>query len=126
MAHNLYTLGSILDDAVFIDTAKKMLFTILPLVEKEPRYTSHWASLYLKMLHPQVEIAVSGPDFLEYSREIQQKFIANAIINATEQSSTLPLLQNREAINGKTTIYVCRNRTCKLPVHSVEEAIKLI
>jgi len=126
MAHNLYTLGSILGKDSFIETAKKMLFTMLPPIEKEPRYLSHWAALYLKMLQPQVEIAIVGKDYKEKGREIQQTFIANYIINACEKSSDLPLLQNRSVINDKTTIYVCRNRTCKLPVNTVEEALVLI
>jgi uncharacterized protein YyaL (SSP411 family) len=31
-------------------------------------------------------------------------------------TSTLPLLEGREAIDGKATAYVCRNYACDLPV----------
>mgnify|MGYP002395714029 CR=1 FL=1 len=126
MAHSLYELGSILGSETYTETSKKMLFTLLPLVEKEPRFLSHWTSLYLKMLHPQIEIAIVGKDHLSYSKEIQQHFLPNIIINACEEKSDLPLLQQREAIDGKTTIYVCQNRACKLPVHSVKEALELV
>jgi uncharacterized protein YyaL (SSP411 family) len=34
----------------------------------------------------------------------------------------LPLLQGRSS-DATTTIYVCRNRACQLPVNSVPEAL---
>nr|GFC53013.1 hypothetical protein [Tanacetum cinerariifolium] len=37
-------------------------------------------------------------------------------------SSSLPLLEGRDATTD-TTIYVCRNRACQLPVQSVSEAL---
>jgi uncharacterized protein YyaL (SSP411 family) len=38
-------------------------------------------------------------------------------------TSTLPLLRERPATNCQTTLYVCFNRTCQLPVHTVAEAL---
>jgi len=44
----------------------------------------------------------------------------------TLTSSRLPLLADKKAIDGTTTIYVCHDKTCKQPVHSVSEALKLL
>jgi hypothetical protein len=38
--------------------------------------------------------------------------------------SKLPLLEGKVALDGLATIYVCFNKTCKLPVHSVADAEK--
>jgi uncharacterized protein len=46
--------------------------------------------------------------------------------DATSYVSTLPLLQNRGLVDGKTAIYVCQDRVCQLPVTSVEAALALI
>jgi uncharacterized protein YyaL (SSP411 family) len=40
--------------------------------------------------------------------------------NANEE---LPLFVGREPIEGKTTVYVCFDKACKLPVHTSEEAL---
>ncbi|MEM1137948.1 MAG: thioredoxin domain-containing protein, partial [Bacteroidota bacterium] len=126
MAHNLFTLGHILELEKYLSIAKQMLVTLNPMVEKEPRYLAHWASLYLKFLNPQVEIAVVGKEYLQVSAKLHQQYLPNTMIQACEISSKLPLLAQKEAINGKTTIYVCRNKTCQLPVHTVEEALKQV
>jgi uncharacterized protein YyaL (SSP411 family) len=41
------------------------------------------------------------------------------------EEGDLPLLQNK-LVPGQTTIYVCQNKVCKLPVTSVTEALKLM
>lgn len=38
-----------------------------------------------------------------------------------EESEIIPLLENRIAVNGKTTIYLCRKMTCNRPVNTVDE-----
>jgi uncharacterized protein len=48
------------------------------------------------------------------------------IAMGTEQQSHLPLLEGKIAIEGRQTIYVCYNKTCQRPVHSVSEAIDQI
>jgi len=40
-------------------------------------------------------------------------------------SNDLPLLQNR-FINGKTLIYVCVNKACKMPTENLDESINMI
>jgi len=34
--------------------------------------------------------------------------------------NAIPLLESREAINGKATVYVCLNFACRMPVTEVE------
>jgi hypothetical protein len=42
----------------------------------------------------------------------------------TDKESDLPLMQGKSAIDDALTIYVCYNKTCQRPVHSVKEAIQ--
>ncbi|UZR93642.1 thioredoxin domain-containing protein [Chondrinema litorale] len=126
MAHNLFKLGHILENENLLDTAKNMLNKIAPLVESEPRYLANWAQLYLKFLEAPVEIAIIGKEHQQFSMQLREVFLPNAIINACEETSQLPLLQNRKAIDGKTTIYVCRNKSCQLPVFSIDDALQQI
>jgi uncharacterized protein YyaL (SSP411 family) len=39
------------------------------------------------------------------------------------EEENLPLLKNKRVVDG-TMIYVCRNKTCKLPQREVDHAMK--
>lgn len=123
MAGNLYTLGLILDKADYQDKAKRMLATVQKMIINEPAYLSQWACLYTQVLAQSPEIAIVGSQAVAWAQEINRKYLPHKVIFATPTSSDLPLLKDKVALNGQTTIYVCFNKTCKLPVHSVEEAL---
>ena len=48
------------------------------------------------------------------------------VVAASAIESDLPLLQYKTEINGKTAIYVCYNKTCKLPVTDLDVALTQI
>ena len=73
---------------------------------------------------PTAELVIVGKKYLQFAQELMAKFISNRIVLAMENKSDLPLFINRESRNEETMIYVCFNKSCKLPVSSVEEAIK--
>jgi uncharacterized protein YyaL (SSP411 family) len=100
-----------------------MLAKIANMIKTEPQYLTNWAMLYSFHTYPTIEIAIVGRDFHEYAQEIQRNYIPNKVIAAAEHPGDQPLLQSRTAIDGKTTIYVCYNKSCKLPVHTVKEAL---
>ncbi|MFT5915469.1 MAG: hypothetical protein ACI81T_001970 [Bacteroidia bacterium] len=137
MAQNLYQLGLLLDNSKYSDLAKQMLGRVNPMLGKEVNYLTNWASLYTNLVEPTVEVAIVGKDYEDFAHSIQQNFHPNRILVATKQDSDdsnsngnsikgLPLLQNRTAIGGETTIYVCREKACQLPVQSVEKALEQI
>ncbi len=122
MAVNLYHLGLLLDKKEYMGTAKDMLSQVTVLLEKEPGYLSNWGILYSYLSQPTAEIAIVGKNYKEIIQKIHQKYIPNKVLVGAADSSALPLMENRYAMDGKTTIYVCYNKACKLPVHTVEEA----
>jgi uncharacterized protein YyaL (SSP411 family) len=123
MAHNLLRLGRHLENAQYQALATAMLGQVQSLVVKEPQHLTNWASLYVALLRPGTEVAISGPRTEEFRRELSQHFLPNDILAGTLQTSSLPLLEGRAA-TANTTIYVCRNRACQLPVHTVGEALE--
>lgn len=38
----------------------------------------------------------------------------------TEWQEQMPVLENRDAIDGKATVYICQNQSCELPLHSLK------
>jgi uncharacterized protein YyaL (SSP411 family) len=123
MAHNLLRLGRHLENAQYQALAAAMLAQVQSLVVKEPQHLTNWASLYVALLRPGAEVAISGPQAEQFRRELSQHFLPNDMLAGTLSASSLPLLEGRGATE-KTTIYVCRNRACQLPVHSVGEALQ--
>ncbi|AFM06293.1 thioredoxin domain protein [Bernardetia litoralis DSM 6794] len=131
MATNLYFLGILLENNLYKETSKEMLSKVASLIAAEPRHVSNWASLFTYFLTPTPEIAIVGEKYQEVLQEISSFYIPNKVIVATKseeegQKSSLPLLEMRPVMNNQTTIYVCKNKMCQLPVNSVEEALKQI
>ncbi|RZK16310.1 MAG: thioredoxin domain-containing protein, partial [Hymenobacter sp.] len=122
MAHNLLRLGRHLENSQYQELATAMLGQVQSLVVKEPQHLTNWASLYVALVRPGAEVAITGPRAEAFRRELSQHFLPADILTGTLATSTLPLLQGRDAA-AETTIYVCRHRACQLPVHSVGEAL---
>lgn len=126
MAGNLFDLGILFDNAEYLDTAKLMVGKVSGLIKKEPRYMSKWAQVYHNMLKRPAEVVVVGADAQNIAREVKVSSNYSMLVSGTASSSDLPLVKGRTAVDGKTTIYVCKDNTCQLPVHTVKEAIEQI
>ncbi|WP_181305911.1 thioredoxin domain-containing protein [Rufibacter sp. XAAS-G3-1] len=128
MAMNLHVLGLFLEKERYSSLSDRMLSKVRDLVVQEPSHLANWASLYFLKLKPTAEIAIVGPEAHSFRSLLQQHFLPNALLAGTkeEDSSTLPLLEDRTAQGGQTTIYVCYNRACQLPVQSVADALEQV
>lgn len=126
MAHNLWLLGKLLDKENYVQQAENMTLGMQRILDLDLQYAAHWASAYLMMSQPLAEVVIVGENCLEMRQEIAKKYDKNYIFLGTTTTSQLPLLRERTALNGQTTIYICRNKTCQLPVHTVEEALALL
>ncbi|KAA0988939.1 thioredoxin domain-containing protein [Dyadobacter aurulentus] len=124
MAHNLYSLGMILDKVGYIEVADQMLSKISKLILTDVQWVSNWAALYCGRAVPTAEIAIIGEQADAMRKDFDRFFIPNKIVMGTSQGSDLPLLKNRTDINAKTAIYICYNKTCQLPVTEVEKALE--
>ena len=121
MAENLYALSLLLERPDYAERADRMLGRVQPLVQQNADYLANWAGQYALRVRPTAEIAIVGPDAEQFRAQIDAEFYPNKVLCGTTDQSSLPLLQQRGPINGKTAIYVCYNRTCQLPVTSVNE-----
>ena len=126
MAANLYDLGLLLDHEKWKQIAKEMVSGVKKLIVSEPRFMNVWADVLLKMVYPTAEVAIVGPKASEYRLEFGRHAYFNSLYVGTKETSILPLLKNRTTINNQTTIYVCYNKACQLPVNKIEDAIKQI
>jgi len=121
MAHNLLRLGRHLENADYQALAAAMLGQVQALVAREPQHLTNWASLYVALLRPGAEVAITGPQAEAFRAQLSRYFLPNEVLAGSLTASALPLLKGRSG--DKTTLYVCRDRACQLPVRSVPEAL---
>lgn len=122
MAHNLLRLGRHLENADYQTLAATMLAQVQALAAQEPQHLTHWASLYAALLRPGAEVAIVGPQAEVFRQQLGRHFLPHDVLAGALQANNLPLLQGR-GDGDRTTVYVCRDRACQLPVHSVAEAL---
>ena len=123
MAQNLKHLGLLFDDSRYTGKAEAMLTAVYPQIKTYGSAYSNWAIQLLNEACSTNEIALTGENFSEARKLLNLSYIPNKILLAGT-NSTLPLLKDKQSI--ETKIYICRNKTCQLPVTTVEEALKLI
>ena len=127
MAKNLHLLALILDQNQYREIAEKMVSKVRKILLKNVEYLANWGQVYALMSKPSAEIVIIGEESQAYRKEFDKKYFPNKIlIGSNQPSDTLPLLTHRTKVNDKTTIYVCYNKACQLPVNSPDEAWKQI
>ncbi|ELR73159.1 Thymidylate kinase [Fulvivirga imtechensis AK7] len=124
MALNLYRLGKIYDHEEYLNKSSMMIGKMTALMEQETAYLSNWAILYADMATPTAEIVIVGKEAELMRRHLTDRYHPNKIMMGAIDASDLPLIKGKTTIGGATAIYVCYNKTCKLPVTSVEKALE--
>ncbi|RDC61546.1 thioredoxin domain-containing protein [Adhaeribacter pallidiroseus] len=124
MALNLLFLALHFDRPKYADISDAMLSQVKELLVKQPSHLANWATVYYYKLKPTAEIAIVGPEAQAVRQSFADFYLPNAIFTGTKTESTLPLLTDRFAIGEETTIYICYNKTCQLPVHTLSEALE--
>lgn len=123
MAHILFRLGHIEYNTEYTEKARRMLSALIPMVTEQAASYSKWNSLLLETAYPFYEVAVVGKNASPLIKSLHQNYVPNTLVVGSTSESDLPLFEDRY-FNDGTFIYVCKNTTCKLPVETVESALK--
>jgi hypothetical protein len=123
MAKNLFLLSLYFDDKVYEEKSLQLIKNVSQDLKNNLNYYSNWAQALILQAFPPIEIAIVGKEWKEKLKEFQKKFLPNVIYSGGDQEGHLSLLENK-LVEGKTLIYVCKNKSCRLPVEDVEEALK--
>ena len=125
MAKNIFTLSHYYLNREYTDTAAAMLNNVQPNFEQNPTSFSNWMDMMLSYTKPYYELVVVGPDAEHVLAELNARYLPNKLIAASTTQSDQEIFEGRY-LAGETLIYVCVNNACKLPVKTVDEALKLI
>ncbi len=123
MAHNLFKLGKYFNNNDYEEKSVKMLNRFTEEIMNYGSGYSNWASLYSDLLNNYHEVCIVGKDVNEKILELHNHYIPNAIFVVAASGSELDILKQR-FVEGKTLIYVCKNKACLLPVSEINEATK--
>ena len=123
MARNLFRLGILLERNDWKKLATDMCSRLTSITASEPGNMSNWGILFSEITHELAEVVIVGADAEKIRKELHQHYLPFALTLGTKTKSDLPLMEGRETKTGNTMIYVCFNKTCKLPVTTVKEAL---
>jgi uncharacterized protein YyaL (SSP411 family) len=125
MVQNLTQLGLLNANSNYLEIAETMIGKVQSQITQYPGGHSNWAKTHLMFTYPYYEVIVVGPEGASIAKKLQNSDLTNCIVVFSTQESNLPMFRNRY-VKGQTTIYVCQQGACQLPVYSVTEALKLI
>lgn len=122
MAKNLFLLGHFLNKDEYISKAKQMLINVEADVQRNIYFYANWGMLQALFTSPLYEVAIMGDDFKNKRQQFDEHYLPTVILLGANAASKLALLEDK-LVQGQTMIYVCRDKTCELPVGEVEEAL---
>lgn len=125
MAINLFKLSHYYDNKAYSKTAKNMLNNVFEDKLEYVGSAANWFNLYLNYTGNFYEIAIVGKDAKNKIRELNKTYLPNKLIAGSLTNSKMPLVLNRD-IPNETNLFICVNNACKLPLKTVEEALKEI
>ena len=125
MAKNLFRLYHYFDIPDYYEKAKKMCLSVSSEFEAYPGGYSNWLDLTYNIKSNFYEIAIVGDNALSQIEKLNSRYLPNKLIVGSSAENNLPLLKNRY-VKGKTLIYVCVNKACKMPTENLEKSISMI
>jgi len=123
MAKNLFLLGRYYYDEEYVRMARKMLNNIKNHAINGEIYYANWDILMAWFAVEPYFVSIVGKDYEAKRKEFDQYYLPNVFLAGGKTEGTLSMLEGKLHI-GQTTIFVCRDNLCKLPVTEVKEAIE--
>ncbi len=103
---------------------EKMVDDMLLLVQQKFAKTTssytNWMQLSLNKIQGVKQIVIAGPEAKNYFAQLNQNYLPNSLFALAAEQSVIPLVKDKLPIKNKTTIYVCQDKTCGLPVFSLD------
>jgi len=129
MAMNLLRLGSFFESS--LGAKAEQLFKMLaPLVDANPVAYTYLLCALDYSIGPSYEVVVAGDpafdDTLRLLDILRRSYTPNKVLMLKNPSldDLLGYTSAMSSIDGKPTIYICRDRVCRMPITDVEEAIR--
>ena len=132
--HCLLRLDKLLNRPDFREKVTTTLDVYYHQIERAPSGSAQMLCELDFLLSTPKEIAIAGhqegDDTQAALAAIHSRFIPNKVLalanDGEDVSDLIPLLESKIQVDGKATIYVCENYTCKAPTTDVQELAELL
>lgn len=122
----LFSLGIYMDNKSDVALSKKIIKSTLFATQNEiSTEYGHWLTISMGFTRAPYEIGIVGSKWNQVLQKMINQYIPNGFWFGSRKKETIPLLENKY-VKGVTTIYVCQNKICLLPVYKPIDALKLI
>jgi len=122
MAKNLFILGRYFYNEEYINLARKMMNNVKSHALNGEFYYANWDILMSWFALEPYFVAIVGKEFEMKRKEFDTHYLPNVFLYGGENEGSLSMLEGKLKEN-QTTMYVCRNNMCKIPVNVVVDAI---
>lgn len=122
MAKNLFLIGRYTYNDSYTKMSQKMLNNVKENTIQGGSYYANWSILLSWFSSETYDVSIVGEDCHKIRKEFDQKYLPNIFISGGKKEGKSPLLKDK-LIANETTIYVCQDKACKLPVSTVEKAL---
>jgi uncharacterized protein len=118
----LLRLAALTGEGRYRQHAERAIGLVAPAISRYPQAFAQWLNALDFALAPVVEIAIAGDPGASDGRALLEVLDQSyrpwqvTAASVSPNSSAVPLLADRIAIDGRATAYVCRNFACRLPV----------
>jgi hypothetical protein len=132
---NLLRLGRFTGDTIYEKKAHQLVKGFSNVVKNSPIAFSQFLASLDFAFGPSKEIVIVGKQDNSESEKIlsfiREKFIPNKVILFKEEErqdivNIAKFTGDQKSLNGKTTVYVCENFNCKIPVTELKELENLL
>ncbi len=124
MASVLVKLSHYFGNPHYEELARRMVSHMIPTADY-PSAFANWFDVLLDLSPGAAQLVICGQNAREQALKASQKYFPGLLIAATGTPSALPLLKDR-FVPGQLLYYVCRDKTCSLPMDNLDSALDSI
>jgi uncharacterized protein len=124
-AYGLLRLGALTGEHEYAARAESVLRLLHELAPKHPQAFGHLLQALDFRLAQVKEVALVGDELRPLERVVRGSFRPHLVIAGGEPDG-VPLLEGREAVEGRPTAYVCEQFLCRAPVTEPAELESLL
>jgi uncharacterized protein len=122
MARNLHYLGTLWDNHSWIAMGTNMIKRLSNLIASEPVYMSQWAIFATDLTVGLSEVVIAGSQREYLRKEMSMNYLPFTILMGADAETRLPLTLGKNT-GHESKLFVCYDKTCKLPVNLVSDAL---
>jgi uncharacterized protein YyaL (SSP411 family) len=127
VVHALLAYAALTGSGRHRDAAERALLVSRRIADSSPRFAGWSLAAAQTALEGPVEVAVVGPvgeerRALERTARLRAP-LGSVVVVAAPGESRIPLMADRDLVEGRPAAYVCRNLVCRQPVTSVEDLL---